>query len=383
MINYSVRKKKVKGNEYFVVFFRVPTTDGKLKAMEKSIGAVSSVGGIRKAKEKAKEIISQYEDLLYSDKSEMLLGDYVSDWIERQKTMLKPTTYDNYVSMLNRHIKPFFNNKKLKIKDIKPYHLQEYINAKLTEVSPNTVCKQLAVIKTAMQDAVINDLIRSNPAYKVKSPKKRKAKHDFYTTSELETLLTATKGTPLEVPIFLATLFGLRQSEVIGLRWSDIDLENKTLTITGSVTRHCTDGKWIDVYDETLKTEASNSTYVLNDFVCEYFRDLYERNQNLISNTTDYKEFVCVNEIGERLKLDYVTHKFSKILKQNGLRHIRFHDIRHSALSLLAQTHSMKLVQGYARHANFTITADTYCHIDHAETLTELNTLCEALGITG
>lgn len=383
MINYSVRKKKVKNNEYFVVFFRVPTADGKLKAIEKSTGIKPDTGGIRKAKEKAKEIVSQYEDLLYSDKAEMLLGDYVADWIERHKSNIKTNTYDSYSHMNTRHIKPYFADKGLKLKDIKPMHLQEYINVKLKEVSPNTVCKHLTLLKTAMQDAVVNDLIKSNPTYKVKPPKKEKSRHDFYTVEEMKNLLTVSKGTSIEVPVFLAVMFGLRRSEIIGLKWSDIDLENRTLTINGAVTRQKDGDKIIDVYDTALKTEASHSVYNLNDEICKYLSDLYSHNMNLISNVTDYKEFVCVNEIGERLKLDYITHKFTKLLKQNDMRHIRFHDLRHSTLSLLANSFSMKNVQGYARHANFNITADTYSHFDSANTLLELNTLCSTLGISG
>ncbi len=262
-------------------------------------------------------------------------------------------------------------------------HLKEYINVKLKEVSPNTVCKHLTLLKTAMQDALVNDLIKSNPAYKVKPPKKEKSRHDFYKVEEMKNLLTVSRGTPIEVPVFLAVMFGLRRSEIIGLKWSDIDFENKTLTINGAVTRQKSGDKIIDVYDTALKTEASHSVYNLNDEICKYFSDLYSHNMNLISNTDDYKEFVCVNEIGERLRLDYITHRFAKLLKQNGLRHIHFHGLRHSTLSLLANNFSMKNVQGYARHANFSITADTYSHFDSANTLLELNTLCSALGISG
>lgn len=188
----------------------------------------------------------------------------------------------------------------------------------------------------------------------------------------------------IEIPVYIATVFGLRRSEVLGLKWSAIDLKRRTLTVCGSVTRQQQpDGKWIDVFNDRLKTEASNSVFELNDVMCNFFMNLYEHNQKIISNTNDYKEYVCVNEIGERIKLDYLTHKFSKLLKANDLRHIRFHDLRHSTLSLLAQHHTMKLVQGYARHANYNITADTYCHVDTTAKLTELNTLCDALGLMG
>lgn len=382
MIKYSINEKTVKGNKYYTVYFRVPMADGTKKAINKSTGYKVAKGNKRKAEEKAKKIVSEYEGLVYSDYSEMLLGDYVEDWIKRQKQTLRATTYDNYVSMLNKHIKPYFNSRKLKLKSIKPMHIQDYINTKLQEVSPNTVCKQLAIIKTAMQDAVINDIIKTNPCYKVKLPKKEKSKHDFYTEQELAQLLKVAKGTTIEVPIFLAIFFGLRRSEIIGLKWSAIDWENKTLEISGSVTREKQDdGKWIDTYSDNLKTESSHSIYQLNDTAYSYLHNLYLHNQTIISNVDDYKEYVCVNAIGERLKVDYVSHKFKKILRQNNLREITFHDLRHSVLSLLSNYYSMKNVQGYARHANFNITADTYCHIDNTAKLAETDTICNVLGL--
>ena len=90
---------------------------------------------------------------------------------------------------------------------------------------------------------------------------------------------------------------------------------------------------------------------------------------------------VCVNEIGELISPDYVTHKFSKLLKSLGLKHIRFHDLRHCCISLLANDprFSMKQVQEYARHANFNITADTYSHADQNTKAAELDALTEFL----
>lgn len=383
-INYSVNIKNVKGNGYYVVNFR----NAQGKVVEKSTGMKPNKDTLRQAEKRAKEIVSEYagqhtrEEVqahAVPDEDGVLLGTFIADWVERQKPLLKATTYDNYISMLNCHIIPYFNERKLKLTDIKPIHLQNYMNQKLTRLSSNTVRKHFSLIKTAMQDAFINDFIVSNPAYKVKMPKKNKPQHDFYTADVLKRLLTASKGTELEVPIFLAAMFGLRRSEVIGLRWKDIDFNNKTMTINGSVTRHCIDGKWKDVYDDTLKTDASHGTFALNDSVCSYFKNLYEHNMSLISNVDDYKEFVCVNGIGERLKLDYITHKFNKLLKQNGLKHIRFHDLRHSVLTLLSKQYSPTVLKGYARHASCSTTTDIYCHSDIDDTLMELDTICAAL----
>lgn len=390
-INYSVNVKKVKGNEYYVVNFR----NAQGKVVEKSTGMKPNRDTLRQAEKRAKEIVSEYagqhtrkethaaavvpQAQPASITNDVLFVDFLADWLKRQKVTVANTTYINYANMVQKHIMPYFNALNLKLTEVKPMHLQSYVSQKLTEISPNTALKQLSLIRTAMQDAFINDLILSNPADKVKKPKKTKPQSSFYNAEELTHLLETAKGTEMEVPIFLAVMFGLRRSEVVGLRWSDIDFIKKTLTVNGSVTRYCDGGTCVDRYDGTLKTDASHSTFKLNNSVCGYFKNLYEHNMNLISNVDDYKEFICVNEIGERLKLDYITHKFSKLLEQNELRHIRFHDLRHSALTLLSKQYSPKVLQGYARHASCSTTTDIYCHSDIDDTLMELDTICTAL----
>ncbi len=406
-INYSVNIKRVKDSEYYVVNFR----NSQGKVVTRSTGLKPDKNSLRQAEKRAKEIVGEYiaehennnpsdmnkvsshanknlhnantvsdcEENIVLEYDGILFVDFIEDWVNRKKPLLRSTTYDNYISMIKAHIAPYFNEKGLKLTDIKPMHLQAYINKKLETLSSNTVRKHMSLIQTAMHDALINDLIASNPAEKVTKPRYIKPKHTYYKAEGLEKLLNEVKGSVIEVPVFIAAMFGLRRSEVLGLRWCDIDFENKTLTVNGSVTRRNVDGKWTDVFDTTLKTEASNGTYVLNDSVCEYFHSIYEKNQSLISNTNDYKEFICVNAVGERLKLDFVTHKFSELLEEHGLKHIRFHDLRHSVLSLLSKKYSTKVVQGYARHASCQITSDLYCHFDNDDTLMELDTVCKAL----
>lgn len=279
--------------------------------------------------------------------------------------------------MLRKHILPYFGETKLS--DIKPMHIENYGNQKKKEVSNNTVLKHISLIGTILHSACDNELVQSNPVPKIDKTSKDPAQIIIYNADELTHLMSISKGTEIEVPIFFAIMFGLRRSEIVGLRWENINFTKKTLSINGSVTRMCEDGKWYDMYTEKTKTKASKATFYFNDSVCEYIKKIYEHNMNLISNVDDYKEFVCVNEIGERLKVDYITHRFSKLLKQNDLKHIRFHDLRHSVLTLLIHNHSIKDVQGFARHANFQTTADIYCHFDETSTLDELNTICSNL----
>lgn len=367
------------------VSFRLLQENGKRKQKCLSTGVKAGSNGKsnkRMAEKKAFEIVSRFENLTYSYISEMSFGEYIKYWVKRNKVNLQATTFDGYMHMINKHIAPYFV---MNVKSVKPLHIQEYMNLKIESgLSSNTVGKHYTLIKTALKDAVINDIIRSNPAEKVKKPKKAKIRYNFYTAKQLRTLITAVKGSDMELPVMLAVLFGLRRSEVLAVKWLNIDFENMTLEICEKVTRQKNkDGKVVDILSDELKTESSHAIYYLNAPVRNYLMNKYLEQQAMPRETKMYTDYVCVNAVGTLLKLDYITHKFKKILETNSLPIIRFHDLRHSCISLLASNNNftMKQVQDYARHANYALTADTYSHIVNEDKLIELNAICNSLDI--
>lgn len=365
------------------VSFRLEQEDGRKKQKCLSTGVSAGSNGRsnkRAAEKKAIEIIEKFKNLTYNDKSEMSLGDYVRDWAQRNKTNLQATTFDGYMHMIDKHIAPHFT---MSIKSLKPWHIQEYLNLKINSgLSTNTAGKHYTLVKTALKDAVVNDLIKTNPADKVKKPKKARPQYNFYTAEQLRTLLTVVQGTDIELPVMLAVLFGLRRSEVVAVKWSNIDFDNMTLEVCEKITRQKgTDGKLSDVLSKEMKTESSRALYYLNPSVCAYLMKKQAEQRSMPRETDLYTDYVCVNAIGEILRLDHITHKFNKILKQSNLPHIRFHDLRHSCISLLASNSNftMKQVQDYARHSNFKLTADTYSHILNSDKHTKLNAICDSL----
>lgn len=364
------------------VSFRIPDGSGKLIQKQLSTGIKAISGNKRKAERRMSEILEEWEGRI-ATKNHSLLCDYVADWIERDKSRVQKTTYDGYKHMLEKHIYPYFKDTKLKIADVKPMHLEMYMADKLAcGLSPNTVIKQFAVIRTALQDAVKNGFIKTNPADLAEKPKRVKPHNDFYTEDELRKLLRISKGTALEMPIFFATHFALRRSEILGLKWSAIDFDNMTLTVCGKVTRGVVDGKITEVFSSQMKSDTSNRTFEFNEVIRDYLLGIRQRQQEILRRTDKYIDFVCVNEIGELLKPDYVTHKFEDMLKANDMKPIRFHDLRHSSISLLVKNNfNMKLVQEFAGHADFTITANTYSHTDLKQKRTALDMITEQLSI--
>ena len=251
-----------------------------------------------------------------------------------------------------------------------PKDFEELYSAQLERVSANTVIHYHAVIHRALKYAVKIKTIQSNPAVNVERPRKEKFIGSFYDKKEINTLFDIIQGHPLEVAIKLAAFYGLRREEIIGLKWTAIDFENNTLTIQHTVTECNLDGKHIEVASDTAKTDSSLRTMPLvTNFRAmllakkekqEHYRKLCGR-----SYCKEYLDYIFVNEMGERWKPRYLSDGFKRILEQNGLRRIRFHDLRHTCASLLlANNVPMKKIQEWLGHSDFSTTANIYAHLD-------------------
>ena len=186
--------------------------------------------------------------------------------------------------------------------------------------------------------------IQSNPAIKVGRPQQEQFIADYYNQEELNNLFKVVKDTPLELIVYLTAFYGLRRSEVLGIRWSAINFENNTLTIMNKVVKVLSD-KNDNLLTKILskkktKNKSSYRTLPLIEEVKQALLNLkkeQEENKKLCGNSynNQYKDFICVDQIGNLFKPDYVSHHFKDILKNNNLRKIRFHDLRHSCATLL------------------------------------------------
>lgn len=325
----------------------------------------------RKAEQRLTELLAENEDTAYVEPTKTLFCDYLMDWVETSKSRVQVTTYDNYVCMLNHHIYPYFKRLGLTLNKITPSVIQKYHTDKLAEgLSPNTVIKHHAIIRSALQQAYKTKLVKENVADLVEKPKRTKYHGNYYNAEEMKTLLAIAKGSTIETPIYLAAYFGLRRSEVIGLRWEAVDFTNCTITVKHKVVRAKQDGKMTVHATDDLKTQASYRMLPLNDTLLTYLQELkvrQERNRkrNGSSHNHEFDGYVCVNEMGDLINPDYVTSTFEKIISSNDLKHIRFHDLRHSCASLLlALGYSMKDIQEWLGHSNYQTTANLYSHVD-------------------
>ena len=312
---------------------------------------------------------------------------FLADWLRMMKPSVEATTYAAYEKTINNKIIPYFDKRfpKLLLREVMPKHIQDYYTYEMEEngVSANTVIHRHANIRKALQYAFKTGLIESNPADKIQRPKKIKFETSPYNGKELEQLFAAVKGTDLELGVILAAFYGLRRSEVVGLKWDAIDFDRKVITIKHTVTQTCLDGKSVEIEKDRAKTKSSNRSLPLVppfEALLKELKKKQEENRRLCGNSycREYKDYIYVNELGERIKPGYLTQAFPAFLEKHGMRRIRFHDLRHSCASLLyANGVALKDIQEWLGHSDISTTSNIYTHLDYNSKVASANAIMD------
>ena len=342
-------------------------------------------GNKKKAEKMLMDLRKEYVPKEKPLEQTILFSDFMLQWLEIVKPTIAITTYSSYCNMVTGVIVPYFKEKGITLGALKATDIQAFYMDQLKRVSASSVIHYHANIHKALKYATKIELIPSNPADKVERPKKSRFVGSFYDSEEVERLFAAAKGTNLEIPIFLGAFYGLRRSEALGLKWSAIDFQNNTVTIRHTVTTCLLDGKCVQVAQDTTKTKSSMRTLPLVPAFKEKLlshKKQQEEYRRVCGRSYDkrYLDYVCVDEMGTLISPHYLTAAFPKLLEKNGLRHIRFHDLRHSCASLLlANGVPMKQIQEWLGHSDFSTTANVYAHLDYNSKLSSADAMVTGL----
>ena len=212
--------------------------------------------------------------------------------------------------------------------------MQMFYSEMLRKVKPNTVIHYHAIIHSALKYAVKTDMLVQNVADKVDRPKKNSFQPVFLSAEEMQKMFEALRGTKLELPVLVAAFYGFRRGEVLGLKWDAIDFECGTISVIRTVTTITVDGKQTEIEQQSAKTKSSLRTLPLIGSFREYFlqvKEARELNKKVCGNcyNYDYDGYVFVNELGERMRPNYLTEYFPKYIAKHGMPKMRFHDLRH------------------------------------------------------
>ena len=371
----SVQSKK--GRLYAVMQVK---KDGTTKPVWRALG-LSEGANKTKVNKAFREVVAQYEQEFWEEQerggrppADIPVYDYLVSYLKRVEPELQKNTIVSYRSMTNGKIRRYFQRRpQLTVGNLKPQDIQDFYQSLFADgVVANTVIHYHALLRRAFQQAFMEERIDANPFDRVGRPKKNKFHGENYTQEELLTLLHLARGDVIYPAILLAGAMGLRRSEALGVRWSRIDWEKRTVLLDTKIVEYRENGKKKVEPVEEMKNKSSRRTLPLPDPVVEMLqvqkehREVY-RKMFQGSYNAQYLDYVCVNQLGELLRPSYVTDHFRELLEKYGLRHIRFHDLRHTFASLLInQDVPLINVSNFLGHSDLSTTANIYAHLDKA-----------------
>jgi integrase len=307
--------------------------------------------------------LSDRESGLVFDDEGLTVGKYLDKWIDSSmRGSVRQSTLVRYEQIVRLHIKPTLG--RVALKNLTPAHIQGLYRDRLDSgLSPATVQKIHVVLHKALDQAASWSLVPRNPTESVKAPRPAPEEIRPLNREQTKAFLEAARGERFEALYVLAVSTGLRQGELLGLKWGDVDLENGLIRVRRTLTRN----KGRLLLDEP-KTKRSRRTVRLTETAVQALKghlaqqieqmerlgDLYE-DQDLIFAT---QRGTLTNPTNLRRR------SFAPLLEKAALPSIRFHDLRHTCATLLLSSNvNPKIVSEMLGHATIAITLDTYSHV--------------------
>ena len=351
---------------------------GKVRHKSKSTGLKVKDGTKRQAKLRAADIAKELAEAppvpVEAAPEPQEFSYYVEEWLDNRDLLVRANTVKSYRDYAKTHILPALG--RIRVDQITWRILQKFCDRQLATHTKATVKKYFIVIRGALDDAMRDGVIQMNPERLVRWPKaERISKAKALTQEEAGRLLKAAeaKGEPVRAAVTLALCYGLRRSEVCGLRWMDIDFQRKTMHIRHTVTQNGT----VLLDEDHTKTRGSNRVLSLIDWTIPYLKQL--RMAQMEAGFPMDK--VVVWPDGRTARPDGISRTFQTLLKANDFEHIRFHDLRHTAATLLAEAGLQpKHLQAFLGHDDIEMTMAVYVHVSPtaaAETSQKMNEVLE------
>ena len=316
----------------------------------------------RECQEWLKKVIGQIDDGLTYASSTVTLDEFLQSWLESTKASNRQTTWTQYAQLTRTYVRPHLG--KARLKDLRPDQLQSLYNRLLAAgVGTYTVIKIHTMLHSALEQAVKMGIANRNVSGGTIPPKRPTKEMNILDESQVSQLLVAAHGTRLEALLHLALSTGMRQMEILGLKWSDLDWVFQTLKVERQLVRP----DWGIAHFAQPKTKYGRRTLALGDRTIAVLRNHNEfQNEERKHAGEKWSEngLIFTTKFGTPIHPRNLLRDFKLLLRKTGLPVIRFHDLRHTAASLMLN-HGIPVIVVSRRlgHAKPSITLDVYGHL--------------------
>jgi len=317
----------------------------------------------REVQEKLKMALHEQQQGMLATGSQQLLKVYLENWLEQvYRPTVRPNTYKQFRSIVYHHLIPAFGH--IAVQKLRAEKIQAYYAQKLKEgLSPRSIAVIHAVLHSALQNAVKWGLVSRNVSKLVTRPRFERYESQTLTGEQAMKLLEVAKGSRIEALLLVALTTGMRKGELLALRWDDLDLEKRVLYVQRTVSRIPGRG----YLESEPKTKSSRRRIELPAVAIEALNE-YCVNQEKVrikaGEKWNERGIVFTNKYGGFMRPDTVLDTFHQLLKDAGLPPMRFHDLRHSAATILFVAGvNPKVIQELLGHSKISITLEIYSHV--------------------
>ncbi|SFX53770.1 Site-specific recombinase XerD [Thermoactinomyces sp. DSM 45891] len=356
-------RKRGKGWVYVLSIGRDLTTGKRKQKWSRSFKTK------KEAERELNKAINEIENGIFVEPNKVTLGEYLENWLEDYaRGAVRPTTFSSYRFAIRTHIAPHLGS--LTLQELQATHIQRFYNNKLESgrvdgkggLAASTIQYMHTVLQKALEHAVKWQLINRNVAKLSDPPKIRKRENATFGAEEVKRFLTYAKGHRLYIAFLLGITTGLRKGEILGLRWNDVALEEKMLSVRKSLA--LVDGKRVL---QEPKTSGSIRSVPLPSLVVQALEEhklLQSKEKIKLGALYHDHGLVVTTSIGKPVSPSDLWKYFKSILKKADLPNIRFHDLRHThATLMLQQGEHPKIVAERLGHSDIRLTMDTYSHV--------------------
>jgi integrase len=316
----------------------------------------------KEAQEKLKKALHEQQKGTLITSPQQTMEQFLTQWLDTHKKSVRIRTSERYEEYVRLHIIPVIGH--VKLQKLTAQHVDALYAKKLDEgLSPTTVNTLHGVLHKALEDAMRWELIAKNVCDMVTPPRRAHYEITSLTMEQAQKLLVTAKGHNMEALFVLAITTGMRRGEVLALKWQDINFSQNQLQVRRIFTR-APGNRYIEAEPKTTK---SRRNIMLAPMVVELLKQHHIRQLEAKKEAgTDWQErdLVFCTSLGTPLNPNKVIERFKTLLKRAELPDIRFHDLRHSAASiLLSMDVHPKVVQELLGHNQISMTMDIYSHV--------------------
>jgi integrase len=306
-----------------------------------------------------KQILNKIEYGLTFDGTQLTLENFMESWLTDKDLSIRASTARNYRRYSEQQILPIL--RKMRLQNILPAHIRQlYLRMQAEGKGARTIQLVHVTLHYALKQAVKERLIGYNPMDAVERPKVETQEFHIFTEEQARTLLAATKGHLYEALFYLALTTGLRKGELLGLMWSDVDWEKRTLRIE----RQLQQANWSSAKLVPTKTKSGRRQIKLGKgglAMLEAHRQKQESQRIQAGDGWKENGMIFITSVGTYIDQTKVSREFKHILQGAGLPDILFHDLRHTSISILLDIGTpVNTVQRRAGHSKASVTTDIY-----------------------